>query len=249
MSFKVVLASFLPQNDIKKNLKRVEKLVAIAYKNKCNFICFPECAITGLPTEDYKHDIKLGTEIPGYTTNKIAGWARRYNIYIAIGLLGRQNKKLFDTAVLFDNTGNILLKYRRINPQWHSKYVSKQYYSEGRLFKTCNLEFGKFGFAICGDIFDDRVINHIKKSKIDYLLVPMSRSFGEGCLDRNEWHKKEKYFYAQQIKKIGVNAFLVNAYEPGNDGSFGGALIISKEGKIVAESDVGLDSILIYRFY
>lgn len=120
-SFKVALVSFLFKSDIEKNLLTIVDTVKNVHREGCALVCFPECALTGLPSEDYKTDIKLATEIPGEITDKIGHLAKLYNIYIAIGLLEKASMKLYDTAVLFDDTGRIILKYQRINPQWHSR--------------------------------------------------------------------------------------------------------------------------------
>lgn len=240
MDFKVFLSSFLfKQSGIYENLMQVEDSVKMAYKKHCQLICFPECALTGLPTEDYKKDISLAVKIPGKLTGRIGAIAKRYHIYIAIGILEKRKEKIFDSAVLFSNRGEIILKYRRINPQWHSRRVPKDLYAEGKDLPSCLTPFGKLAFAICGDIFDKSVLKMLKKEKPDYLLVPMSRSFGGGCFNKKDWERKEKFVYARQIAWIGVATFLVNAFEPGPDGSFGGALIIAKDGKIIAETEIG----------
>jgi len=247
-AIKIALSSFSSKQNIKENLQIIEKVINKAFKRKCIMVCFPECALSGLPTEDYSKDIRMAIEISGrITTKRLARLAEKYNLYIAIGLLERDKKKLFDTAVLFSNTGEIVLKYRRINPQWHSQRVDKRFYCEGKSFKICSTPFGKIGFAICGDMFDYKVTKLIKKLKPDYLIVPMSRSYGGGCQNRDDWNKKEKWVYARQVRRIGIDSLLINAYEPlSKDGSFGGALVISKNGKILSETEIGKPAILIY---
>ncbi|MGQ9535167.1 MAG: carbon-nitrogen hydrolase family protein [bacterium] len=239
------MSSFLfSESKISENLREVETAVKRAFKSHCHLICFPECALTGLPTEDYKRDYFLATEIPGRIIRKISIIARKYHIFIAIGLLEKDRRKIYDSAVLFNDMGEIILKYRRINHQWHSHEVSKDLYTEGKSLNTCLTPFGKIGFAICGDIFDDRVIKMIKNAKPDFLIIPMSRSFGGGCLNKKDWEKREKFAYACQIARIGVVSLLVNAFEPGPNGSFGGALIIAHDGKIIAETKIGIPSYL-----
>ncbi len=240
MNFKVFLSSFLfKQSGIEENIMQVEDSVKMAYKKHCQLICFPECALTGLPTEDYKKNISLAIKIPGKLTGRIGAIAKRYRIYIAIGILEKEKEKIYDSALLFSDMGEIILKYRRINPQWHSRRVPKDLYVEGKDLPSCLTPFGKLAFAICGDIFDNSVVKILKKEKFDYLIVPMSRSFGGSCNNKKDWERKEKFVYARQIAKTGVTTFLVNAFEPIPGGSFGGTLIIAKDGKIIAETEIG----------
>jgi predicted amidohydrolase len=74
----------------------------------------------------------------------------------------------------------------------------------------------------------------------------MSRSFGGDCHNKEQWVKREKWVYARQVASIGVTSLLINAFEPGEDGSFGGSLIISQDGKIIAETEIEQPSTLIY---
>lgn len=244
-SFKVALVSLSLKSDVEKNLLTIAESVKNAQREGCRLICFPECALTGLPSEDYKADIELATEIPGDITDRIGYLSKRHSIYIAIGLLEKRDGRLFDTAVLFDDRGKIMLKYRRINPRWHGRNVSKNLYVEGTDINICSTPFGRIALAICGDIFDNEVVKRIREAKPDYLIVPMLRSFGGDCHDKEEWEKEEKRVYARQVAKIGVTALLVNAFETGEEGGFGGSLIISQDGEITAETEIGMPSTLI----
>lgn len=128
-TFKVALVSFLFDPDVKRNLSAIADAVKSARERGCKLICFPECALTRLPKasspKDCESDIKLAVETPGDITDKIGRLARTAELYIAIGLLEKSQGKLYDTAVLFNDKGEIILKYRRINPQWHSQNVPK----------------------------------------------------------------------------------------------------------------------------
>ena len=245
-SFKIALVSFLFESDKEKNLLSLVDAVKNAHNSGCRLICFPECALTGLPSEDYKTDIEMATEIPGGITDKVGHFSKADVLYIATGLLERRDGRLYDTGILFDDMGKIILKYRRINHQWHSQNVSKNLYVEGTEFNTCSTVFGKIAFAICGDVFDDKIVRIIKEAKCDYLIVPMSRSFGEDCHNKEQWKKEEKWVYARQVARIGVTTFLINAFEPEKNGSFGGSLIISQDGDIITETEIGQPSTLFY---
>ena len=96
---RLALVSLLITPDIQRNLLAIADAVAEAYAEGCRLVCFPECALTGLvDTEDYEADIKLAVDIPGNATDEIGSLAERYGIYVAIGLLERDQEKLYDTA-------------------------------------------------------------------------------------------------------------------------------------------------------
>lgn len=247
--FSVALVSFLFNPDYRENIKSIKKNVKKATRSGCNLVCFPECAINGLPTENYEKDVQKAITIPGKVTEKLCRIADDNSIFMAIGLLEISKGKLYDSAMMIDDKGKITLKYRRINPQWHSKNVPKQHYREGCEVKKCSTPYGEFAFAICGDIADKKVITEIKRVNSDYLIVPMLRSFEDYKYDSKRWDNEEKLWYARQIKNIGITSFIINTLqEEENGGSFGGTMIVSGEGNIIAESEIEKPSFLIYKF-
>ena len=209
---RLALVSLLITSDVQRNLLAIADAVERAHASECRLVCFPECALTGLvDTEDYEADIRLAVDIPGNIADEIGSLAQRYGIYIAIGLLEREQGKLYDTAVLFNGDGEIILKYRRINPKWHSPNSPKNLYVEGVGFSVASTPLGKIAFAICGDMFDDTVISMIQTAEPDYLIVPLARSFADYTQDW--WEEEEKWVYAQQIAKIGMTSFIINSFE------------------------------------
>jgi len=245
---RLALASLLITSDVQRNLSAVAHAVERADSAECRLVCFPECTLTGLVnTEDYEADIKLAVDIPGNTTDKIGFLAKRYGIHIAIGLLERDQERLYDTAILFNGDGEIILKYRRINPKWHSPKSPKNLYVEGTRFSVASTQLGKIAFAICGDMFDDTVITMIQIAEPDYLIVPLARSFADYTQDW--WKEEEKWVYAQQIAKIGMTSFIINSFESqARWPSFGGSLVVSSHGQIIAETQIGKPSFLVCDF-
>ncbi len=246
--FRVALCSFLFQANRGKNLHSISNAIINTAKRHCNLICFPECVLSGLSTDVFSKDTKLAVKIPGKITQKIGNLALKYKIHVAIGLLERTNKRIYDSAVLFNNQGKIATKYRRINPQWHTKSAPKSIYMEGKSVQVAKTLFGKFAFALCGDIFDDRVTYLIKKANPDYLIVPMSRSFDDCSYNQKRWDREELSAYAAQIRKICTLSFLVNALESQDDGAaFGGCFVISPKGRVLAKTRIGKPSVLVWQ--
>lgn len=245
---RLALVSLLVTSDVQRNLSAVVDAVGEAHAAGCHLVCLPECALAGLVyAEDYEADIKLAVDIPGDTTDQIGVLAKRYGIHIAIGLLERDQERLYDTAVLFNRDGTIILKYRRINPKWHSPNVPENLYVEGTKFSVASTPFGRIAFAICGDMFDDTVVAMIQAARPDYLIVPLARSSANYTQDW--WEEEEKWEYAQQIAKIGTTSFIINSFESQiRWPSFGGSLVVSSHGRIIAETRIGEPSFLVCDF-
>lgn len=243
---KVALVSLQVMSDPRRNLCAIAEAVERAAAAKCELVCFPECALTGLvETKDYKSDIALATEVPGDTTDEIAALAKKHHLYIAIGIMERDRGQLYDTAILIDSHSDIILKYRRINPRWHVSSAPEHLYCQGTTLDAVSTSFGRIAFAICGDMFDEAVISRIQNAQPDYLIVPLARSYANHS--HEWWENEEKAVYSSQVGEIGVMSFLVNSFEAeARWPSFGGSLVVSSEGQVLAETRTGTPSFLTY---
>jgi len=245
---KIALASSRVGLSVEMNFLTVANAVKRVATEKNNLGCFPECALGGLfEIDDYQVARNLAIEIPGKMTERIAELAKTYSIYIAIGLLERDGPKLYDSAVLFSDTGEIILRYRRINPCWRAPNTPKDKYGEGREFSAVRTPFGKIGLAICGDTGDQAVVGLIHEVKPDFLIVPRSANFNDFSYNQQRWDS-EKAVFCRQAVDIGATVFFVNAYSERNEGGdYGGSMVVSNQGQILRESKIGKPSILFYQ--
>jgi predicted amidohydrolase len=146
------------------NFKRIEK--ALKQLEKVDIACFPECSLLGW-VNPKAH--LLANAIPGPDTDRICTLAKKYNIMISIGLAEKEGNRLYDSVVLVDNMGQILLKHRKINLL--TKLMNPPYAS-GDKVSVVNTKFGRIGLLICADTFRDDLINQMREKKPDLLIIP-----------------------------------------------------------------------------
>jgi predicted amidohydrolase len=124
---KTALASSQVGPNIEQNFLTVAGIVKQVAGEKTQLICFPECTLGGLfEIDNYQAAKDLAIEIPGQITERVARLATVYDVYIAIGLLEQEGPRIYDSAVLFSDTGEIILKHRRINPCWRDGLLNKE---------------------------------------------------------------------------------------------------------------------------
>ena len=170
---KVALASSQVGPNLEQNFLTIAGIVKQVAEKKTQLVCFPECALGGLfEIDNYQIARGLTVEIPGQITKRVARLAKVYSVYIAIGFLEREGHRIYDSAVIFSDTGEIILKHRRLNPCWRAPDAPEDKYGEGHEFNTVNTPFGRIGLAICGDTGDSAVVRLIRKAKPDILIVP-----------------------------------------------------------------------------
>lgn len=140
-------------NDIATNLSNAEKCLEEAADNGADIAILPECMDIG-----WTHPGSLenaGTIPHGEVFIRLSAAAAKHKMFVCSGLTERENDKVYNTAVLIDRSGNLLLKHRKIN----ELDIGKPYYATGDRINTVDTEFGRLGIMICADaIVEDRSI-------------------------------------------------------------------------------------------
>lgn len=229
--------------DKSQNIKNIISGIEKAASEEAELAVFSETAITGLiNNDDIGHDLKLGVSKDSYEINSIRECAKKCNIDVCIGYFELEGNILYDSAIYIDCNGKILENYRRQSIGWRDPSIDGVY-AEGQrpcLFKT---RFGNMTILICGDLFDDEILEAVKELKADYLLFPFARSFFNGEASMKRWIDEEEKDYCERIKRLKTFTFLVNYIgEP----YFGGAFVINEKGDVVSTLELGRKGILYY---
>lgn len=236
--------------DVEANLAAMLLHVDEAAAAGADLVLFPEAAATGLVNnDDPAHDLPLGQRVPGPRTEALAARARRHGLYVALGLLEREGDRLYHSAVLLDPRGGIALRYRRIQPQWHGRAADPFVYRQGSDVAVCGTPLGSFCFLICGDLFDDAIVARVRQQGPDWVLFPFARCFPTGADDERLWREGERQVYAERAVATGATVLMAN-YCAGPElagGAFGGAMVVSPQGMVVAERPLHSPGLLVAR--
>jgi N-carbamoylputrescine amidase len=247
MKAALVISKILPDQDA--NFTAILNRSDEAARSGANIVVFPEAALTGLVNNDKpEHDLPFGQSIPGPVTDALAEKARHSGIYLAIGLLEREQKRLYDSAVLFSPAGKMILKYRRIDPRWHGKKADPSVYCQGTEIQIADTPLGSFAFAICGDLFNDDVVARLRDLNPKWLLYPFARGFDDYTWDQRRWDSTVRAEYTSCVKRAGVTTLMANSLADENEemgGDFGGAMAVKGDGTVIAEYPLGKPGILV----
>lgn len=209
-------------------------------------VVFSEAAPTGfVGTGDADHDRGLAESIPGDATRLLGETARRTGIPIAFGLYERDGQgRLYDSGVLISPDGEIDLHYRRISPQWHRPDDDPGIYREGTEIPTVQAAFGRTCMILCGDLFDDVIMERVAGLCPELVLVPFAREFDSDVADAAAWYDVEIGVYAERAARTGATVALVNQIGPGEGRHFGGALVIGSGGSVLGCLDLMTEGLL-----
>ena len=234
--------------DADANCDKVVAMIGQAAARRADLVLFPEAVLTGLiNNDDPLHDLPLGQEVLGAMIGRIAAAAAQQKIHVCLGLLEREGEKLFDSSLLIDDRGAAVLHYRRISLGWHGFAPDAATHCYGEGVPHADTRFGRVVMLICGDLFDDGILDAARRSRPDLLLYPFARSFDDGSADQQRWDSDEIPDYAQRVQQLGATALMANylGSTADDDASFGGAAVVSATGRLVASLPLGQEGLLV----
>jgi predicted amidohydrolase len=239
---KIALPVIRLGNTPEENLVKV--IHAIDSSSDRDFVFFAETAITGLiPNDNVPEMLALGQEVPGEITRRLAEACRRNGTWVSVGLLERDEGRLYDAAVVLNSFGDIVMKYRRTSPGWHWPGSDPEVFCQGTDVLSVETPFGRMATLICGDFFDHRgQFEKLTRLKPDFLHLLLMRSRGENIhYSEEDWRKTDLPEYSSRVKSLGIPVFMVNYID---EYSYGGAAVVKKDGSIACSLPVWREGIL-----
>jgi len=148
---------------------RMIALMETAAAMGCELVVFPELALTTFFPRWYMPDEAevdrfFESEMPGPETRQLFERARdlRIGFHLGYAELARENDRMrhFNTAILVDQVGTIVHRYRKVHLPGHREHepwrafqhLEKRYFEPGeRPFSAVDAFGGKIALAICND--------------------------------------------------------------------------------------------------
>lgn len=129
------------------NLARAEERIAAAAQHGAQVVLLPEALTLG-----WTHPSSATEAEPvphGESCARLAACARQHGIYVCAGLVERDGDRVYNSAVLLDPSGQVLLHHRKIN----ELEIGHPYYALGDRLQVVRTPLGTFGLMICADGF------------------------------------------------------------------------------------------------
>jgi predicted amidohydrolase len=148
------------------NLVRIENAIIEAKSQNAEMVCFPEASILGWLNPEAHNK---ASPVPGPDTDRLCELAKKYKVYLCVGIEEKDGDHLFNSALLIDDRGQIILKHRQINVPQNLMNPS---YTPGDEVGVIPTKFGKIGLLVCSDTQRDDILDCLKTLKPALLLVP-----------------------------------------------------------------------------
>lgn len=144
-------------------MEKVLQAISKAAMEGVQLIVFPETFVPYYPYFSFiQPPVLMGAEhmrlyeeavtVPGLVVEAVAQAAKAHNVVVLLGVNERDGGSLYNTQLLFDADGSLLLKRRKITPTYHERMVWGQ--GDGAGLTVVESAVGKVGALACWEHYN-----------------------------------------------------------------------------------------------
>ena len=229
------------------NIIRARNLVQKAVEAGAEFILLPEVFNYRGPLSGGELYHQIAEEIPGKSIIPFMEMAKKNAVHILAGSIYERKlggKKIYNTSVMIDDSGNSIGKYRKINLFKAvidgQKIDESETYEHGKEPVLCGIENKKIGLSICFDLRFPELYRNYFKEKVDLIVIPSSFTQKTGELHWKPLLRAraiENYCYVLAPNQFGIDGNGVETY--------GNSMVIDPQGRVIATLEKKREDILI----
>lgn len=144
-------------------IRKVVSAIAEAAGEGADLVVFPETVVPYYPYFSFiTPAVKMGpahlalyeeaVTVPSKATDEVAAAAKEFGVVVVLGVNERDHGTLYNTQLVFDADGRLLLKRRKITPTYHERMVWGQ--GDGSGLKTVDTAMGRIGALACWEHYN-----------------------------------------------------------------------------------------------
>jgi aliphatic nitrilase len=144
-------------------MEKVLDAIASAAAGGAAIVVFPETVVPYYPYFSFvTPPVSMGAEhltlyaeavvVPGPETEAVAALARRHGIVVVLGVNERDRGTLYNAQLVFDATGDLILRRRKITPTYHERMVWGM--GDGSGLRVVESAAGRLGALACWEHYN-----------------------------------------------------------------------------------------------
>lgn len=144
-------------------VEKVIRTIGEAARDGARLLVFPETFVPYYPYFSFVQPAAtMGREhmrlyenaptVPGPATDAVSQAARQHGIVVVLGVNERDHGSLYNTQLIFDADGTMLLKRRKITPTFHERMVWGQ--GDGNGLRVVDSAVGRLGALACWEHYN-----------------------------------------------------------------------------------------------
>ncbi len=226
--------------DAAENRRRAVNGIKAAAQKGAKIICLPELFTSPYFPQDERADADAFSEtIPGETTALLSAAAKEARaVVIAGSIYERDGKKLYNTSVVFDETGKILGKYRKMHIPQDQNFFEQNYFAAGDLgYKVFETKYGKIAVLICYDQWFPEAARTVSLMGADMIFYPTAIGTVEG-VEQSEGNWQDAWETVQRGHAIANGTVVAAVNRAGRERKmkfWGGSFVSSQFGTLLAK--------------
>jgi len=247
-----------PRLNLEKAIARIDE----AAKRGAQIVCTQELFRAHYPcqTEDPKF-FDLAEPIPGPTTEALGAIAKARKIVIVASLFERRAAGVYhNTAVVIDESGAIVGRYRKMHIPDDPRYYEKYYFTPGDLgFRAFDTNVGRVGTLVCWDQWYPEGARLTALQGAHVLFYPTAIGWHPaekaefGAAQHDAWrtiqraHAIANGVYVAVVNRVGFETGNIRGKSaPGSGLEFwGGSFLCDPFGQVIAEASHDKEEILV----
>jgi predicted amidohydrolase len=227
-------------DDREANISKAVKMVAEAARRGASMVCLPELfASPYFPQQRGARPI--AEPVPGPTTRRLAEAARESKVTLVGGSLYEKapGGRFYNTSVVFDETGRILGRYRKVQVPQDESFYEKDYFSSGKTYTVFKTTSASVGVLICFDQWYPEPARVNKLMGADVLFYPTAIGRVDG-IEESEGDWKEAWEAVQRGHAVSNSMIVAAVNRVGREGRmsfWGGSFVCDQFGRVLARAD------------
>lgn len=240
--------------DLEASLAKAERLVKEASEAGAQLVLFPEAYLSVYPRglgfgtvvgsrdprgrEDWLLYYQHAVEVPGPAADYLGAIARRYKVWLVIGVTERSQSggTLYCTLLYYNPDGQLVQKHRKLKPTAAERIIWGE--GDGSDLQVIETPFGKIGGLICWENYMPLARMNLYQQGVEIYLAPTAD-------ERDTWIASMQHIACEgRCYVLSCNQMVLKSDYPAHFQeelaqqkeimSRGGSMIVSPLGKILA---------------
>ena len=233
---RVALVQMNSRDDPDGNLREASRLIEAAAAGGADLAILPELFNYLGPASEHP---RIAEPIPGPATDRLSALAARHRMYILGGSILERvagESRLCNTSTLFDRSGVLLARYRKlhlfdVDLDGQAPYRESASVAPGGEIVTADTEFGRVGLSICYDLRFPELYRALTSRGAEVFFVPAAFTLHTG---KDHW---EVLLRARAIENQAyvVAAAQIGPHPPARE-CYGNSLVVDPWGIVIARA-------------
>ncbi len=234
-----------------RNMERTLDLINDAAESGCQVVCLQELFRSLYPCqEEDERRFDLAETIPGPTTEALGSLARKLELVTTASIFEKRTEGIYhNTAVVLDQDGSLVGKYRKMHIPDDPYYYEKFYFTPGDPgFQSHSTSRGRLGVLVCWDQWFPEAARLTTLAGAKILFYPTAIGRVPGQSEQTNLAQHSAWEMIQRSHAVANGVFVAAVNRVGQEDNlqlWGQSFICDPFGRVIAKASADDEEILV----